>query len=356
MVSMALGPTGDALLTEAARAAATATAGLPFIPSTLDLAKLLGPQRLPGTAAPDVVGAFRFLCGPGQVLPDDPIVYPGQAGKAHLHQFFGNLGANANSTYASLRTTGESTCTNELNRSAYWMPALLDGKGNAVRPDFVSIYYKRRPKTDPACTKVAKACVDIPRGFRLIFGWDQTRPKDAQPENTAKFSFKCVANGHPVSATVPNMAEALKVCKVGQQLTAVIATPICWDGVNLDSPNHRSHTSDAISSGCPKTHPYWIPQFTMGVQWTIAAGDDPTKWMLASDHMKPGAKAGETFHSDYFEAWEEVARTRWHAGCINKLLNCSDGDLGDGQIMTRGKWYPKGIANPRLVAAPAMRM
>ena len=63
------------------------------------------------------------MCKPGQILRDDPIVYPGQAGASHLHQFWGNLGANANSNYQSLRTTGQSTCDNRgtntpLNRSA----------------------------------------------------------------------------------------------------------------------------------------------------------------------------------------------------------------------------------------------
>ena len=36
-----------------------------------------------------------------------------------------------------------------LNRSGYWMPAMLNGAGYVVRPDYVMIYYKRRPATDP---------------------------------------------------------------------------------------------------------------------------------------------------------------------------------------------------------------
>ena len=103
----------------------------------------------------DVVGAFRFICTAGQVLPDDPIVFPGQPGKSHLHQFYGNEAANAFSTYASLRAGGQSTCNRgpfAANRSAYWMPAMLDGAGNVVKPGFVSIYYKRRPAADPKCS------------------------------------------------------------------------------------------------------------------------------------------------------------------------------------------------------------
>src|SRR3954447_20280216 len=62
-----------------------------------------GTGQLPGSMGVDPVGAFRMVCGAGQLSYDDPIVYPGQPGKSHLHQFYGNLGANAFSTYQSLR-------------------------------------------------------------------------------------------------------------------------------------------------------------------------------------------------------------------------------------------------------------
>ena len=119
------------------------------IGSNFDIRSQLESVAVPPSAAPDVVGAFRFICQAAQLLYDDPIVYPGQPGKSHLHQFYGNTGANAYSTYRSLRTSGDSTCMGILNRSGYWMPAMLDGKGNVVRPGGVSIYYKRRPVSDP---------------------------------------------------------------------------------------------------------------------------------------------------------------------------------------------------------------
>lgn len=330
------------------------------VSSGLDIPSLLRPKKIPPSSAPDVVGAFRFLCGAGQVSYDDPIVYPGQPGAAHLHQFFGNLSANAHSTYESLRKSGESTCQNDLNRSAYWMPAMLDGKGRVVRPDFVSIYYKRRPASDPFCTKAGKRCVGIPRGLRFVFGWDQTRPSEPQPENNKLFNFKCVQGWSPVTAAFPDMVEPMKTCKPGQWLSATISTPQCWNGVDLDSKNHRSHLADMVRSRsagqltCPATHPWIIPQFTMGVAYSIAVGDDPSAWSLSSDHMLPAStrRAGASFHSDYFEAWQEEIRLRWEAGCLDNMLNCSDGDLGDGQIMARGRRYPSGKASPRLVPVP----
>src|SRR5262249_1068020 len=53
---------------------------------------------------------FVVECPFSHRLADDPIVDPGQPGASHLHDFFGNIGVDASSTYASLRSTG-TTCT-----------------------------------------------------------------------------------------------------------------------------------------------------------------------------------------------------------------------------------------------------
>src|SRR4051812_14668140 len=148
------------------------------IPSNFNVASELVDVAMPDKSA-DPEGAFRFICAPGQVLADDPIMFPGQPGRSHLHQFYGNTAANAYSGYESLRTTGQSTCQSPLNRSAYWMPALLDGKGNVVRPDYVAIYYKRRPSNDPLISDPTNPQyqgkgIALPNGLKFIFGWDPT--------------------------------------------------------------------------------------------------------------------------------------------------------------------------------------
>jgi Domain of unknown function (DUF1996) len=63
------------------------------------------------------------------LLYDDPILFPGQVGKLHLHTFFGNTRTSANSTALSIAQTGNSTCAGRIaNRSAYWVPTLIDSK------------------------------------------------------------------------------------------------------------------------------------------------------------------------------------------------------------------------------------
>ena len=312
-----------------------------------------GTGAIPPSGAPDVVGAFRFICGPGQLLYDDPIVFPGQPGKSHLHQFYGNTAANASSTYQSLRASGDSTCNFTglgvaANRSGYWQPAMLDGKGHVVQPDNVNIYYKRRPASDPIVSDPTNPqyegkALPLPNGLRFVFGWDPTGQNSAP---TGAGYFNCdgptARPGHYL--TIP---EAAANCPAGQgnRLGFVINAPACWDGKNLDSPDHRSHVGYPGYGGwgylkCDDAHPYVIPSFTLGSWYSVEAGDDPNLWSLSSDMMAPDKPHGSTIHADWFGAWDNNVMSMWMDNCINKLLNCSAGDLGNGKQL-------KGAAQPQ---------
>jgi len=329
------------------------------IPSNFDIAALLTPTSIPPSAAPDVVGAFRFLCGPGQVGNHDPIVYPGQPGKSHRHRFFGNDKADAYSTYQTLRATGDSTCQNMGNRSAYWVPILLNGLGQEVVPDYLSVYYKRRPLTDPIVSdptnpRYQGKAVKLPDGLRFIFGRNMLDLADAA---TGDILFQCDGPVPFTAKAWKNFEELQADCPVGNRIGVRLEAPDCWDGVNLDSPDHRSHVAHASYSDrgylkCPATHPFVIPAFTLGVWYTQAAGET---YSFVSDHMdtSPSHKRGDTFHADFFMAWDPIVHDIWEKNCIDRMLNCSDGDLGNGQNMTRGKYYPSTLkASPRLVPVP----
>jgi hypothetical protein len=319
-----------------------------------------GTGAIPQSGAPDVVGAFRFICMPGHVARDDPIVFKNQPGKSHLHQFFGNTAVNAFSTYGSLRKSGDSTCNNRLNRSAYWIPAMLNGKGKVVRPDYVSIYYKRLPDSSPTCQIEGKACVDMPRGLRFVFGYNMGTGK-----SDGNFSFNCdgptATPGH-----YPDLVVAAKNCPVGNRLGAAIQAPSCWNGRQLDSADHRSHMAFPSYGWwgylkCPATHPYIVPTFTLGAWYTVDEDLDTSgewsegksTWTLASDTM-PGMatqRPGSTFHADWIGAWDDRVLKMWTDNCINKLLNCSGGDLGNGlQLRMRDDFSWN--ATPRLVDMP----
>lgn len=332
------------------------------ISTNFSTAGLLASSAVPKSADPDLVGAFRFICRPSHNAYDDPIVFPGKKGAAHLHTFFGNTLTDANSTYESLRTTGESTCNNALNRSAYWIPSMMDGLGNVVMPERIAVYYKRLPNSDPKCRE-GKGCVGLPRGLRYIFGRTMSGPIAGQKDPVY---FNCSGPG-AVPAHYKSLPEAARNCPSGATIGAVVEAPNCWDGKNLDSPDHRSHMSYETALGadkrpsCPSTHPVRIPTFTLGVWYTTddtldRSGDlSPSRrtWYFSSDRMAgmTARTSGTTFHADWFGAWDDAVLKTWTANCIDKKLNCSDGVLGDGTKLAYSSKMSKDY--PRRVPVPA---
>ncbi len=333
--------------------------GLPKIVSNVNRTwEVQKTGSIPVSAAPDIVGAFRFICQPGQLNWDDAIVYPGQVGGSpHLHQWFGNSLANGQSTYKSLRTTGESTCMGPMNRSAYWQPAMMTEQGQVVRPDWISIYYKRIPKTNPECGPAGKNCLPLPRGLRYIFGFDMKRLGQEQSDNQI-FHWKCITPGNQLRGGLEIRFDKLD-CPAGHTLMVTMSSPDCWDGKYLDSADHRSHVvhrKNNPNNGraeCPLTHPYILPQFTIGASYSIMAGEKVSDWHLSSDQMPgmPTTPSGSSFHADWYGAWDDEVLKTWTDNCIDKLLNCSAGELGDGTILRRPDGYGL-VAKPRLVAAP----
>lgn len=306
-------------------------------------------------ASSEEVGAFRFVCGTGQVNNIDPVVYPSGV-SPHGHQYWGNLNVPPNATYPSLRMQGFSTCEDStipaVNRSAYWMPAMLDGVGGVVKPYFFNIYYKRLPKTNPLCaTNTGNPstdllnklgyCVPIPNGLRFVHGYNMTTMTGGPlTDSTMLFGCRLSTTGDfMVGNTDRPSIKAVRDtgCVSGSDLHVKMAGGNCWDGVNLDTPNHRDHltrfgrisgSGGSAFEACPFDHPYTIPELTFQAQWRI----DSTfgTWQLTSDRQMGSTIAGETFHFDYHEAWSPTVKAMWEENCINGHLTCSGGDLGNG--------------------------
>ena len=343
-------PTPTPAPTTGTTVVAASLAGATAVADNFDTSAWLQPGE-PPVASLDPVGEFRFTCLSGHLSHDDPIVYPGQPGVSHLHQFFGNTGTNASSNYSSLRTSGGSTCTRSASespqRSAYWMPAMLDGAGNAVKPDWINTYYKRLPASDPHCAvtsnpAVVGKCVEMPNGLRFILGYNMVTgkggPTDTNSADYWAMGFDCMTRdlGNPVSLTgvQHTIADILATgkCPAGSWLRSFVRFPACWDGVNLDTPDHRSHiTFGVVAVGCPADHPYNIPEIAIQAFFTTDANFLAGKWHLASDEMMAGTVAGSTLHMDYWEAWSPVIKDLWNAHCIDQHLTCASGNVGDGR-------------------------
>jgi len=68
-----------------------------------------------------------------------------------------------------------------------------------------------------------------------------------------------------------------------------ILYPTCWDGVNLDSPDHKSHvaypkngpalfTGSSVGGDCPSTHPVKIPQIMLEIVWDTTQFNNKAEW------------------------------------------------------------------------------
>jgi hypothetical protein len=245
---------------------------------------------------------------------DDPLVYPGQPGAAHLHTFFGNKGTNAFSTVASLRS-GNSTCRGGIaNRSAYWIPSLLHN-GQAMVPTSAIFYYKAGYGIPNASPNVQL----IPAGLRMIAGDASTT--DLQWDGHAYWGCENNYIGHH-----PQIMD----CEVGDSIQLVVDFPQCWDGENLDSPNHKSHMAYPSEGACPSSHPIILPEISINVRWERTAGMNVNALRLSSDCIAelPG---GYSAHGDWMEAWEPEIRDTFVTHCINNSLDCQAHLLGDGR-------------------------
>jgi Domain of unknown function (DUF1996) len=268
-------------------------------------------------------GQFRTICQYSHMNFDDPIVYPGQVGRSHLHTYFGNTLANANSTANSLATTGNSTCFGGiLNRSAYWVPSVIDTRnGRPVAPTSILIYYKS--------SRVPAAYIQaMPAGLRMVAG-DMT---SASAQTSILADWECEnGNNSIVSGSIPTG------CGVDGDLKMVIGFPQCWDGVNLDSPNHKSHMAYAganTPSSCPASHPVPLPEITYIVRYRVIDTAALAFWRLSSDMYGTSIPGGFSIHGDWFNGWDQTTKQTWVTNCTHNAQDCHGNLLGNGRELS----------------------
>ena len=100
-------------------------------------------------------------------------------------------------------------------------------------------------------------------------------------------------------------------CPAG--IMAIHHFPACWDGKNLDSPDHQSHMYNTVKGGfqvadpCPASHPVRMPQVAYETMWDTAEFNDKALW--PEDGSQPfvwstGDSKGYSTHADYLFGWK----------------------------------------------------
>lgn len=268
-------------------------------------------------------GNMRTDCEVSHFANDDPLVKPGQPGASHLHMFFGNTEADAFSTYESLRTNGGGTCLGgPVNRSSYWLPAMIDGNDEVVLPDRITVYYKTKPEVDGNVH-------DFPPGFGMIGG---NPVKNGWGKNSARWT--CPAVGE--------WRETIPSCPVGDDVKLTVFFPNCWDGERLWSTD-RSHIvyPESGNAGCPASHPYIMPTVSYQIFWP--SDGDTDHWRLSADDEAAVAedRNGSTAHADWFGAWDPDVQHTFYRECLVEERDCSWGRIGDGRRLV-GESAPRG--------------
>jgi hypothetical protein len=261
------------------------------------------------------IGAFRIPCIFSHMAFNDPIVYLGQPGQSHLHTFFGNTAVNAFSTAASIAASTNSTCAGgSANHSSYWVPTIIDTlTGKPIAPTGALWYYKTG--YDGVLPKDVKP---FPAGLRMITG-----DMHATTTQDAIVRFDCSA-AQLRSGVIPN-------CPAGTQLDFTISFPRCWDGVNLDSPNHKSHMAFGTGKGCPSTHPVALPLLSLNIHYDVKKTGETLNWRFSSDHN--GMPSGYSAHADFFEGWTKDLADTFVKNCLNASKDCHAYLLGNGTTL-----------------------
>lgn len=312
------------------------------VPSAqLNINDVIAGQGAADAGKPRGGGVFHIQCTFSHFAYDDPILFPNQPGAGHLHMFFGNTEANAYSTYDSLLNTGNSTCQHqELNRTAYWSPALLDGDGNAIVPTEFLIYYERFGPTD------ANRIETLPEGLNFIVDSDDPRVGGpGSPIGQQGLTFNCgqgdqnVPQNGPAGPNVPYIPDCDK--NVYHSMQMDLEAPTCWNGEldwDPDNPNVVYPTA-IYSAACPASHPQVLPQLIYRFRFDLSTSPTPTNtWYLSSD-VDPNTgelvgRPGATLHTDWFGGWNRDTITRLINDCLRPSGKwCDPMHMGNGDLV-----------------------
>lgn len=283
-----------------------------YIPSNFDVSQYL--EKDPGSCVgypspnPGDEGKLRFTANVSHHNYDCPIAFPGQPGRMPLMQYFGNDKVDAFSNYQSMRTTGDGSCSGgPINRSSYYYPAILRPQNNKVMiPSVVIVYYTiiRRdltaftsPNTEfraPGQPFSQYPAQLFPRGIRWIWGNRVTDPP------VPMFTTEAGGGMH---TTFESLADAPGT---GGRVIITTNAPSCWNGVDLDSGDHRSHMTYPVQDSygnaiASPTHPHVVPQITIKIFLENDGPEDFRHWRCSTDGVRPGGSSMRFF---YMEAWD----------------------------------------------------
>ncbi|KAL4790340.1 hypothetical protein BDV19DRAFT_402115 [Aspergillus venezuelensis] len=247
---------------------------------------------------------FSFSCLPLTAQLFDPIMSP-EAESSHAHVVTGGTAFQRTMGADTAKSASETTCEVALDRSNYWIPALYNQAGNSfemVEYESSAVYYLNR-----ACGYApgAQACeggiypLAPPAGLRMVAGDPMLQTYDDSDFAQRAISHMCLEQngGSKETKHLPQQP-----C---EKLRSQVFFPSCWDGKNLDSPDHKSHMAypvvgDYNKGVCPKSHPRAIFSLFVEFIYNTKPYPDYQNWVYAT-----GDRTGYGLHGDFINGWSD---------------------------------------------------
>jgi hypothetical protein len=222
------------------------------------------------------------------------------------------------SGYSELAASDCTSCGVTQDKSAYWTPPLYfkhadTGKFEIVEQvgGLLAYYFLNYNSGENKVTA-------FPEGFAMIAGDTNQRSFTGSLESKA-IGFNCMNYGRAPEGTLyrhsmPDKAYLDANCADGIRVELMF--PACWNGKDLDSPNHRSHVAypDGVMTGnCPPEFPVRFPGLMFEIIWNTNAFNGKAGEFVWSN----GDPTGYGYHGDFIMGWESGVLQKAADTCTN---------------------------------------